>query len=279
MQGADRIALSFRVRGRRGLGRLPCTVRWMERPPLENLTEAERFRLVRRRVLQVLWLIAVALFALHYVVMFFRFVLDRPTLYGFSVFLNVDEEESLATFLQMVNLLGASVLLFMVGRRTRRLGAPHAMGWLSLSAIFLYLAIDESTLLHEHLILPLQRALDAGGIFFFTWVVVAIPLLVFFLVLYIPFLRDLDPETRKGFIVAGLVYVAGALGMEMAGGVWVEGRSFIDPIYLTVFVPLEEGLETAGQLLFLSVLLRYVARHQPLALLWIDDQPRSLRGV
>lgn len=245
----------------------------MSVPVPPDVDDAERFRLVRRRVLQVLIVIAIALFALHYVVMFFRFVLERPSLYGFSVFLNVDEEESLATFLQMINLLGAAVLLYVVGHRVRRLGQPHAFAWSALAAIFLYLAIDESTLLHEHLILPLQRAFDAGGIFYFTWVIVAIPLLVVFLVLYIPFLRDLEPRTRNRFILAGTVYVAGALGVEMASGVWAEERSFIDPVYLMVFVPIEEGLETAGQLLFLSALMAYVARHQPTMLLQVDDPP------
>ena len=71
-------------------------------------------------------------------------------------------------------------------------------------------------------------------------VLVAIPLVGAFVLLYVPFLRDLEPRTRNGFLLAGFLYLCGTLGMEMVGGVWADDRSFIDPVYLNVIVPIEE---------------------------------------
>jgi hypothetical protein len=232
----------------------------------------------RRAVLRFLVVVAVGLFLLHYAVMYLRFVHGREYLFGFAGFGNVDEEESLATYVQSLQLLAAAVLLFAIGRRARRTGAAHAVGWLALAAIFLYLSLDEATLLHERLILPLQRAFDASGPFFFAWVLVAIPLVAVFALLYVPFLRDLEPRTRNGFLLAGFLYLCGTLGMEMVGGVWADDRSFIDPVYLNVIVPIEEAFEVAGQLVFLSALLAYAARAQPIGTIRFVDRVPSLRA-
>jgi hypothetical protein len=237
--------------------------------------EPETFTVDRRSLLRLLVALAIAVFLLHYAVMYLRFVHDREFLLGFAGFLNVDEEESLATYVQTLQLLGAAVLLFAIGRRVRRIGAAHAFGWLSLAAIFLYLSLDEATLLHERLIVPLHRAFDTSGPFFFAWVLVAIPLVGAFVLLYVPFLRDLEPRTRNGFLLAGFLYLCGTLGMEMVGGVWADDRSFIDPVYLNVIVPIEEAFEVAGQLVFLSTLLAHVARTQPVGTIRIVDRARA----
>jgi hypothetical protein len=191
--------------------------------------------------------------------MIFFFGFDRRHLVGITPLMNVDEEESFSTFLQMLLLLGSSAVLFAIGHRARRLGAPHALGWLGLAAVFLYLTIDESTQVHEQLIVPLRRALDAGGVLHFTWLVVAIPLVILFAVLYVPFLRDLDRWTRTRFLAAGALYLAGTIVMEMIGGAWAEDHPGDDAIYLMVLVPIEEVLEFSGQLLFLSTLLARAA--------------------
>jgi hypothetical protein len=244
-----------------------------------EIDEAERFTIVRRRVVVTVVVLFAAIVILHYLVMIARFGFGRRYLGGFSTLMNVDEEESFSTFLQMLNLLASSSLLFVIGHRARRLGRPHALGWMALAAVFLYLSLDESTQIHEQLIAPLQRALDAGGALFFTWIVVAIPLVILFVILYVPFLRDLEPEIRRRFLLAGFLYLCGTIGMEMVGGVWADEHTFDDPVYLMAIVPVEEAFEFVGQVLFLSTLLTYVARTQPLVLVGFDDGPRSRKEL
>jgi hypothetical protein len=190
-----------------------------------------------------------------------RFELDRGQLYGFTDRLNMDKEEALAQFLQMLNLLAITGLLFAIGHRGRRLGDRWARWWLAMAGVFFYLTIDESSRIHEMSIIPLQQAFGTSGPLFFAWLVVAIPLVLLFVALYVPFLRALDPWTRNRFLLAGLLYVSGTVGMEMLGGMWVEGN-FFDSTYYYTFVPIEEIFEVSGQLLFLFTLLIYVGRTQ-----------------
>jgi hypothetical protein len=70
----------------------------------------------------------------------------------------------------------------------------------------------------------------------------------------------LDLRTRSRFIIAGLIYVGAALGMEM-----LEGP--IDEHFGTNALPgitaefVEETLEMLGVILFLNALLQYLATH------------------
>jgi hypothetical protein len=224
---------------------------------------AEQLRIVRRPLLVGSVAIFATLLVLHMLVMVAKYALGRRYLGGFANLLNVDEEESLSTILQMLNLMAAAALLFLIGRRARRLRAPHWLAWLALSAIFVYLAIDESTQVHEQLIIPLQRGLGTSGVLYFAWLVVAIPLVVLFVILYVPFLRDLDVPTRRLFLLSGFLYVCGTIGMELVGGAWVETHTFESAVYQMILVPIEEIFEYSGQTLFVWTLLGVLAAGQP----------------
>ena len=73
--------------------------------------------------------------------------------------------------------------------------------------------------------------------------------------LFLRFLRQLPPRIGKLFVLAGTLYVTGALGMEIVGGFIVR-----DPHNLTrVFVNLvEEVLEMAGVVVLIRALLLYL---------------------
>jgi hypothetical protein len=78
-------------------------------------------------------------------------------------------------------------------------------------------------------------------------------------ILFIPFLRALSPITRLRFVIAGVIYVGGALGMEIPLGAWTAhygddnlGYALID------FV--EETMEIFGASFFLLAILDHRAR-------------------
>lgn len=223
-----------------------------------------------RRV--VAWLAAATgvLVVLHWAAMVLRFEFGRGYLWGYSERLNVDAEESFAQLLQMVQLLAIVVVLLVIAGRVRRRGGPHTLAWYGLAIGFAYLTVDESSRLHELLIVPVQRATGASGPLFFAWLIVAIPLIVVAVVLLYPLLRDLDRWTRRRFLLAGILYLAGVIGMEMVGGWWVERHDF-NATYYYVLVPIEEAFEVAGQLLFLFTLLVVLARGGPVVRIEIRE--------
>lgn len=118
-------------------------------------------------------------------------------------------------------------------------------GWrayAALAAIALLLSADEAASMHEQLN-RLAEFLEVGGTWTFAWVVLGIPLVV------------IDRRMRNRLIVAGAIFLAGALGFEVLGGMIVTGGAVtsnpFDVVAYQAVQLLEEGLEVAGALLAL----------------------------
>ncbi len=150
------------------------------------------------------------------------------------------------------------ILLFTCAQVMWRLSHRHpsdTRGWQrherALAVVFVYLSIDELTQIHEQTIAPVQSVLSLGGALYFGWIVVALPLVGIFALLMLGYLRGLPARTRRGFLVAGLLYVGGAAGVEMIGAaLWSDGNA--DTVAYVIQTTVEEGLEMGALVLFLG---------------------------
>jgi hypothetical protein len=125
------------------------------------------------------------------------------------------------------------------------------IGWWGLAAVFSLLSLDEAIELHEELG---GAALD--GVLYFSWVVPGALLTGMFCAAYLGFWWRLPAPTRRAFALAFVIYVGGALGMELPLGAWFEAHGDENLGYaLLDFV--EESLEIVG----LSVFLAAIAEH------------------
>ena len=78
------------------------------------------------------------------------------------------------------------------------------------------------------------------------------------LIVYVPFLRRLPKASRWRFIVAGGVFVSGAVGVEVFSGAVRDSFGFEDPRFALIST-LEELLELVGVALFLRALVLHMA--------------------
>jgi hypothetical protein len=183
--------------------------------------------------------------------------------FGWSVFW-LDSEANLPTWYSSTLLLVAAALLFLQFRHSAN--GRRDYGWLILSVGFLLMAVDEASQLHD-LLTPVARAwFEPRDLLSFGWVIFATPLAALVALYMIPFLLRQPLGTRVIFIVAGLLYVAGAVGMEMLGGRIAGNTGWGSPYYI-VGVLIEESLELIGVTLFLTTLLRHMARERVTATL------------
>ena len=176
-----------------------------------------------------------------------------------SVF-DLGNENNVAAWFSSALLLTAAALLALIWA-TRRPGEPRR-AWLALALLFVLLSADETAAMHERLIEPLQRGLDTGGTaFHYAWVIPGIAFVVVVAALCLPFLRRLPPVTRNGFLLGGALFVAGAIGLEMAMGVLLEevGQGFLTGVTALG----EETLELLGVTVFIATLLHHLERHSP----------------
>lgn len=142
------------------------------------------------------------------------------------------------------------------------LRARHAADhrhWAGLAAVFAFLSLDELAGIHEELIPALGRVMETDGVLTFPWVLVAAPLVVVFAVVYAPFLRRLPRRTAGLLLLAGGLYVGGALALEMVSGtVFEENRGWNGPYVLVTSA--EELLEMLGAAVCLYAVADFAAR-------------------
>lgn len=182
---------------------------------------------------------------------------DRPVPELFEL-LDVDAEASVPAWFSSLLLFGAALALAAIAAVSRGRPGVRVGRWTGLAVIFVLLSLDEAIALHERAIEPVRDLIGGGGALYFAWVVPAMVLLVVFAAVYLPFWYRLPEPTRTGFAVAGVVYVGGALGMEMVGAYLLTTFGAGIATGLTVLV--EEGAEMVGSLLFLHHALGHLER-------------------
>jgi len=215
--------------------------------------------LQRSRTFQVLLMVDVAFVVMHLLTR--APVIDGEPILRRHEFLDMDAEISFPTWWQQSQLLVAAVLCGLIGAVVARSGGPRPRHWFGLAGIFLYLSVDEGTQLHEGFIEPIQRAFDiTGGVLLFAWVIPGMAALAVFGVAYFRFWAALPDQPRWLMALGGSVFVAGALGFEMASGQYKTeigtGSAY------TVVVAAEELLEMIGASIFVLSLLTMAQRVQ-----------------
>jgi len=187
-----------------------------------------------------------------------------------------DLEVTIPTWFSSSLLLCCALLLVAITVAQRRAGSRYTIHWALLAAAFFYLSIDETANLHEILIVPLRRRLDAHGFPYFTWVVPGAVMVGALALAYMRFLLHLDRRSRNLFLLAGAMYVGGPLGVEMIGGAFADCYGLESMRYLAAMT-VEEALEMLGCVVFLYALLSYLRTHVgPWQICLADDGPRGL---
>jgi len=186
----------------------------------------------------------------------FRELTNHDYVFGFIPMFDVDKESNIPTYLQGIFMLFCSLLLFTIAKFKSVSGERYIKHWYFLAAIFIYLSIDELVSIHELLILPLRIATDAKGIFYFSWLIAFIPIVIIIGASYIHFLLHLNNKTRNLFIISAAFFLGGAIGMEMVGGAYLSSLGSKNYLYAVITL-IEESLETIGITIFIFSLLDY----------------------
>lgn len=169
---------------------------------------------------------------------------------------NVDKEANIPTWY-------SSIALFSVAALTAYIVALQPADsrflwhWKMLAAAFVYLSIDEFAQLHEMANAPIRDAFGTDGFLYYPWVVVAALCLLVFVAVYARFLWHLPRRTRWLFIVAGAIFVGGALGIESLSS-YYETEYGATSLAYELTMTLEEFGEMSGVAIFIYALLDYI---------------------
>ena len=214
----------------------------------------------RRSVIRALFACMVLLILAGLAGQISTWFLGHDTLLGFVPKFDVNRENNVPTWFSTICLFLCALALSVIALLEWRRRMPVSRYWFALSGTFAILSLDEAASFHEMLVQPVRSLLHAGGVFLFAWVIPGGLFVIGFALLFSGFLRELPAETRRNFLVAGAVYVSGALGMEMAAGHYVSVHQRPD-FTLSVMTIIEESLEMFGTILFLRGLLRHLEKY------------------
>lgn len=185
---------------------------------------------------------------------------------------SVNLEESLPTWYSTINLFLAASLLAWIALAGRANQEPYSRYWLGLAVLFLYLSIDEGAAVHETTSGLLQGTFDTSGFLEFGWLVLGIPLVILFGLIYLRFWLKLPWPTKPLFALAAVFYVGGAVVIESisANQYALDGGSSF--LYLAI-ATLEELCEMLGVVVFIYALLDYLVRRDHTLI--FQSQPRG----
>ncbi len=210
------------------------------------------------RIVRVLGIIIVCLILANLGAMAGRLVFNQETVDRIVPLFDFDDEGNFPTLFSTLLLLGCAGLALLVGLSRRAQGARDGGYWLFLAAVFAYLGIDETVKIHERLIVLIRDALGTSGVLFFAWVIPYGLAALVLGVIYLRFLWRLPTRVRILILLAGGLYVAGALGMEMIGGAYFDMRNGEKDVVFALMATLEETLEMVGLTVFIYALLTYI---------------------
>ena len=227
-----------------------------------NTPSALELVLEQKRCLQYLLAIILTLHALSAIAIWADFA-DIPYLDEIGEFFDVGLEKNIPT---MYSVLAWSLAAFATGLAAHSeaiRGAAFVGRWRALALIFLFLAFDEGTTIHEHIGSYLKDwdLLPATGLLHFFWVVPYSFLVILFASLYAPFLDALPTRTKVGFILSGNVFIGGAMGVEMFSASVYETKGEGHSVLYHVLYSIEEFMEMLGVALLIFFVLDYLETH------------------
>ncbi len=229
------------------------------------------FLIIPKRVLTFMLSIISLLVVLHVTQLAIYYYVGDPDIFDFVELIDFDYEANLPSFYSSSALLFTSLLLWIIGWYKFKQKALFKYHWLGLAFVFTFLGVDEGIALHEDIgdIFENKEWVDAQGFLFFAWVVPYGVLLLFFALSYLRFVLALPGKIKVLFICAGVMFVGGAMGLEIFSAREADLHG-TDTVLYSALYTMEEILEMTSIALFCYALLLYIQQFSAKVVFHID---------
>lgn len=194
----------------------------------------------------------------------------------FSTQFNLDGELTVPAVYSAMTLLFCSILLGLIAFIKKNKHDLYTIYWQGLSIIFAFMFFDELASLHEQFIVPVGNALNTRGFLLFAWVIPGSFAVLVFILVFLKFIINLPQKTRNHFVLAGAIYIGGAIGCELIGGYIVDTFTAQSILYLLEFT-VEESLEMLGIAVFIYGLLSHISSSNQDTVVKIQIPGKKLR--
>jgi hypothetical protein len=221
------------------------------------------FRLDPIRIFSCLMAVIMFLLLANIVGIIATYYFHHGLCYGLVPMFDFSTEKNIPTFYSSFALLLAGILLGFIALLHKKVGKNYLL-WCGLMLIFFFLALDEFAGIHERFDKPAETLIEQSKIFstskvmFYPWVIPYVMGLGVVIIAYWKFLFKLPRKTMILFIISGVIFVSGAVGVETISGYYHSLYGYKNLTYALLYT-LEETLEMSGIALFIYTLLQYIA--------------------
>ncbi len=153
---------------------------------------------------------------------------------------DLDEEESFGTWFSTAILFFAAILFNYQARLCRAVSDRMRYWWIALGLGFIAMSVDEVVGLHE----MINTAFDES-----LWTGLSLGIVILAGLGFIPFLWHYRWRTSGLFLLSGILFVGGSVGMEQYSG------TDLNSLQYNMLTGLEEGLEMSGVILAIYAVL------------------------
>lgn len=205
-------------------------------------------------LLAVVLLFALASFVANYNIYYLPDFFGRDM---FRILFDLNSENNIPTLYSGVALLFCSILTEIIFQAQKLSKNKDVWAWRGLSIVFAVFCLDELIGLHERLTRPLANIFNTSGFLYYAWVIAGAIFVLGFLLVFGRFITTLPRKTRRLFLIAGAIYVTGAIGSEIVGGYYHYYYTQSNMVYSSI-ATIEEVLEMLGVIIFIYALLSYI---------------------
>ncbi len=177
-----------------------------------------------------------------------------------TLLFDMDLENNMPAFFNAGLFFIAAALFYLAGRSERQV-APRP--WYILAVVFLFLGIDEGSQVHEQFMIVTLKLIGWNehhmGWLYYAWTIPYVIATVALGAIMLPFVVKLPAATRTPLVLSGVIYVTGAVGMEMWSGKIAEAAFDTDLPHNLAYcsvITIEESLEMLGLILCIHTLMR-----------------------
>jgi hypothetical protein len=198
-------------------------------------------------VVKALAMLCASLITVHVVLTFIHYEISELPWLVRELF-DVDEEESIPTWFSSAILLLASLTLLYFYHVKKMIQDKYQYAWLGLALGFLFMSVDEVAGFHE----------TVNSVISYSWAILGLIVATVIFGIYSRFLWSLPASIAARFILAGAIFVGGAVGVELATEPYLYNDE-LDTLGYNLWTAVEEAMEMGGVIYFLSVLSQYAS--------------------
>jgi hypothetical protein len=234
--------------------------------PVETVVRAipqPTIRVSAKRIFKILVLCAIILCVVSYIGEFFNStylqsdVLRNQQLIRIATLFNVNNEANIPNWYSTVLLFGAAGILVVIAGVKLAMHDRYRFHWAGLAIIYSLLSLDEAASLHNSLSSVMHSLTHSNSLGFAAWAVPAVAFAALLGVVYAKFLWSMPPRVRIMIIVAAVIYVTGAAGLEVSEAIF-EKLNITEHMAYVAFWTIEELFEMFGTSLFIFAMLTYM---------------------